>query len=86
MAQYCRYCTYMCCGDANFCSIRQKTYSDAYIKRPNKCRDFDFNPIDALGENPNEYKPKKPKADDGEQTFALIDWLWELENSKEIKE
>jgi len=75
MAQYCRYCTYMVCGDANFCSIRQTTYSDEYIKRPNKCKDFELNPIDALCENPKGYKPRKPKADDGEQLTA---WKWRI--------
>lgn len=93
MTQYCRYCTNMCCGDENFCAVRLKTYSDAYIKRANKCRDFVFCPIDALGENPKGYKPRKSKADDGEQTIALIvgrmlseeeqfRWLWEMENAK----
>lgn len=27
-------------------------------KRPNKCKDFELNPIDALGENPKDYKPR----------------------------
>jgi len=53
----------MCCGDANYCSRFKTTFSDNKIKRTNKCKHFDLNPIDALGENPNEYKPtikKKP--------------------------
>ena len=79
MTQYCRYCTYMVCGDANYCSVRQKTYSDDHIKRTNRCRDFEFNPIDALGENPNEYRPRKHKENDGEQGIMLIDWMTELE-------
>ena len=58
MAQYCRYCTYMCCGDANWCSVKKRTFSDASIKSTNRCKDFELNPIDALGENPNEYKPR----------------------------
>lgn len=67
MAQYCRYCNYMVCGDANYCSVRNECYSDERIKRVNYCRDFEFNPIDALGENPAGYTPRKPKTYDGEQ-------------------
>lgn len=26
--------------------------------RVNKCKHFELNPIDAFGENPNEYKPR----------------------------
>lgn len=79
MKQYCRYCAYMCCGDANWCSVRHRTYTDGYIKKPNKCKDFELNPIDALGENPKVYKPRKPKADDGEQITALIEVINSME-------
>lgn len=57
-AQYCRYCSYMVCGDANYCCVRKRTYSDEYIKRTNKCKLFKPNPIDALGENPKGYRPR----------------------------
>ena len=74
MTQYCRYCNNMVCGDANYCSVKQTTFSDAYICRTNKCKDFEFNSIDALGINTKGYQPRKPKVKNKEQTqfyFAL---------------
>lgn len=58
MTQYCKYCTHMVCGDANYCSIKEETYSEKYICCVNKCKYFDFNPIDARGTG-SEYKPRK---------------------------
>lgn len=58
MTQYCRYCNNMVCGDANYCSVKQITFSDAYICNTNKCKDFEFNEIDALGSD-RIYKPRK---------------------------
>lgn len=63
MTQYCRYCTNMVCGDANYCSVRKICFTDAKIKRTNKCKDFEFNPIDALGENADGYRPRQKKLD-----------------------
>lgn len=57
MKQYCRYCNNMVCGDANYCTVKKETYSDSTIKSVNKCKDFEFNEIDALGET-NGYKPR----------------------------
>lgn len=73
MTQYCRYCNNMVCGDANYCSVRQETYSTAFIKRSNKCKDFEFNPIDALFENVEGYRPrqKKEKSEKAEN-FSLF--------------
>ena len=62
MTQYCRYCSNMCCGDANWCEVKQSTYSDSTIKAPNHCKFFEFNPIDALGENNKGYIPKALKS------------------------
>lgn len=61
MKQYCRYCVNMCCADANYCDVKNRTYSDSYIKSVNKCKSFEFNPIDALAENESGYKPRKNK-------------------------
>ena len=61
MTKYCRYCSNMCCGDVNWCGVKQRTYSDSAIKAPNHCKFFEFNPIDALGENNKGYIPKKQK-------------------------
>lgn len=64
MAQYCKYCTYMVCGDANYCSIKDELYSEKHICNTNKCKHFEFNPIDARGTG-KEYKPRNPR--EGEQ-------------------
>ena len=61
LTQYCRYCCYLVCGDANYCTEQKRTMSDATAKSPNRCHDFAFNPIDALGENEKGYIPKNPK-------------------------
>lgn len=61
MAQYCRYCAYMVCGDANWCSEKKKTFTEKQICSTNRCKDFELNPIDALGINSDGYKPRKPK-------------------------
>ena len=59
MTQYCRYCNNMVCGDANYCTVKDKCYSDEHIKRPNNCKDFELNPMDALFENERGYRPRK---------------------------
>ena len=58
MKQYCRYCVYLTCGDSCYCYIKKKCLSYDVCKRANKCKNFELNPIDAFGENPNEYKPR----------------------------
>ena len=67
MAQYCRYCENMVCGDSNYCTVREECFSDEYVKRVNKCKDFDLNEIDALGENERGYIPRKGKEKQDEQ-------------------
>lgn len=86
----------MCCGDANYCCVRKRCYSDEHIKRTNNCKDFDLNPIDALGENDKGYRPRKPKEQTDYKQIAL--WsedaegisIWpplaEGEDAEEIKE
>lgn len=59
MVQYCRYCSHMYCGDSNYCEVNECCFSDSVIKHTNKCRCFDFLPIDALGENERGYMPRK---------------------------
>lgn len=61
MKQYCRYCCFLVCGDANYCEMRREIMSVAAAKSPNRCHDFAFNPIDAFGENEKGYIPRKPK-------------------------
>ena len=38
----------MVCGDANYCSYTDETYSDGYIRARRNCSGFEYNPIDAL--------------------------------------
>lgn len=59
MIQYCRYCSHMYCGNGNYCEVNDVCFSDSYIKHTNKCRCFDFIPIDALFENEKGYQPRK---------------------------
>ena len=61
MKQYCRYCSNLCYGDVAYCRKHEQTMSDAAARRVNTCKDFDLNPIDAFGENPNPYKPRREK-------------------------
>lgn len=65
MTQYCRYCNNMVCGDANYCTVKETTFTDAYICSTNRCKYFDFNEIDALGMN-RTYKPRERKSKDND--------------------
>ena len=71
MAQFCRYRDHMCSGDANWCEVRGKTYSDAHLKHTNRCRLFHLNPIDALMLNARGYRPRL-RAPNGQMT------IWEF--------
>lgn len=51
----------MVCGDFNYCDELKILMNDAAIKRVNRCKTFELNPIDALGENPREYRPRREK-------------------------
>ena len=67
MTQYCRYCNNLVTGNGTYCTVKEKELSDSYCKSTNHCKQFEFNPIDAYGENPNEYQPRRIKKHDGEQ-------------------
>lgn len=73
MNQYCRYCAWMCCGDANYCGKHKKCYSDDAIKRINKCKDFEFNEMDALDPD-KTYKPRIKNETDKDQ-ISIFDVL-----------
>lgn len=89
MNQYCRYCAYMCCGDANYCSVRERCYSDGYIKQINNCKDFEFCKIDALGENSKGYQPREqkqgPPSRYEQMTISMLPPLQEGEDAEDIK-
>lgn len=59
MAQYCRYCSHIAVGDCNYCEVKKATFTDEQMCRTNRCKDFDFCPIDALTDK--TYKPRKPR-------------------------
>ena len=61
MKQYCRYCANLVYGDVCFCEKKKWVKSYNSCKRKNKCNDFVFNPIDALGENLKGYKARARK-------------------------
>lgn len=61
MIQYCRYCIHMICGDANYCDEYQSCKTEAQVKATNRCGWFEFCEIDALGENPEPYRPRGEK-------------------------
>ncbi len=67
MTQYCRYCNNFVTGNGSYCELYEKEMSDESAKRTNKCKGFEFNPMDAFAENLNGYQPRKPKRKDGEQ-------------------
>lgn len=54
----CRHCTWMCCGDANWCSEHEEVMSDGQIWAARKCPEWEWNPIDAL--TLEEWTPKPP--------------------------
>lgn len=64
MKQYCRYCANCCYGDFCYCEVKKRTMSDSAAKRPNRCKSFAFNPLDAFcpfdeDGKPRLYKPRK---------------------------
>lgn len=48
-------------GDSCYYEIKRTCLNYDRCKRPNKCKHFELNPIDALGENPKEYKPREKR-------------------------
>ena len=58
--QYCRYCGELTTGNGIYCHAHNRCYSESYTKKPNNCKDFVFNPIDAY-DLESEYKPREPK-------------------------
>lgn len=71
MTQYCRYCSNMVCGDANYCTVHNECYTEKQICRPNKCIEFEFNSMDALGLNTKGYQPRKPKEKEGFEQMKI---------------
>ena len=57
MTQYCRYCAWFVCGNGEYCEKKDLEPSERYAKSPNRCKEFELNPIDAYGENKEGYRP-----------------------------
>lgn len=54
----CRHCSFMVCGDANWCSEHEEVMSDMQIWVARKCPEWEWNPIDAL--TLHEYQERMP--------------------------
>ena len=64
MAQYCRYCTYLCVNRGPYCEVKGKLLTESSCKRPNNCENYDFVDCepeyqDAFMENIKGYRPRK---------------------------
>lgn len=55
----CRHCTFMVCGDANWCSEHEECMSDAQISAGRSCPEWEWNPIDALTFEEYEKPPER---------------------------
>lgn len=60
MAQYCRYCNNCTYGDQPYCSVKDETMTEKQMKRTNKCKYFELNPMDAEPGR-GTYKPREKK-------------------------
>lgn len=60
MTQYCRYCNNLVTGNGIYCERKETELSEAYTKRTNKCKLFEFNPMDAY-EFDRMYRPRQKK-------------------------
>lgn len=54
----CRHCSFMVCGDANWCSEHEEVMSDMQIWAARKCPEWEWNPMDAL--TLKEWEPTPP--------------------------
>ena len=66
MAQYCRYCVYLCVNNFPWCDKKGKQLSRSSCKKPNNCKDFELAECeqeyqDALMENVKGYHPREKK-------------------------
>lgn len=62
----CRHCSFMVCGDANWCSEHEEYMSDEQIFVARKCPDWEWNPIDALTLTEFEERPERRAVLDGQ--------------------
>ena len=68
----CRHCTFMVCGDANWCSKHEEVMSDMQIRVARKCPEWEWNLIDALTFDEWTVKqPRKRPVLDGQMAIEL---------------
>lgn len=65
MAQYCRYCSWLCVGDVAYCGKLKKTMKEKQAKHTNHCKWYDLNTIDAFSDY--MYKPRNKKENKTDQ-------------------
>lgn len=73
----CLWCAFMCCGDANWCSERERVYSDSYLYREHRCEAFRDCGISAV--TLQDRVERTPKADphEGERPLFELGWTYE---------
>lgn len=69
----CRHCTWMVCGDANWCSEHEEVMSDVQIWAARKCPEWEWNPIDALTFEEWTLKPQRKRAVLDDQMMMEVD-------------
>ena len=60
MKQYCRYCAHLVTGNGIYCTCKNKEMAESTAKATNRCKEFEYNEIDAFFET-DGYKPRKAK-------------------------
>ena len=62
--QYCRYCAFLCYGDAPYCTDHDKVMSESTIKSVNHCSDFALSDLGDV-ETGRMYRPRKERVKTG---------------------
>lgn len=73
MTQYCRYCSLASLQDDDiiYCEARKEIRDKKKIVSPNRCKQFEFNPVDVLNEEKN-YKPRETKNKNPEGQVSFL--------------
>ena len=73
MTQYCRYCSLASLQDDDliYCEARKEIRDKKKIVSPNRCKQFEFNPVDVLNEE-KDYKPRETKNKNPERRLLFI--------------
>lgn len=73
MTQYCRYCSLAVLNDDDliYCEARKEIRDRKKIVNPNRCKRFEFNPVDVLNEE-KDYKPRETKNKNPEGQVSFL--------------